>query len=199
MHLPSASTGCSKSRNYMRRITTALLLACTACGVVSQPDSIRIVAAFEVPLPTPVEREAFLTLLRREAEVHGFHVDAATKGELQSLSEVSPMTMNAAIWRGKNDDESVAAAMDFRDHLGRIWITFDKGEDPPRFAKFREGLMRKVVRRWPQTLSLPIMPTGAIPLASDLVRTPSGYAVNPSAEGKYQASPTPPAPSSAVR
>jgi hypothetical protein len=179
----------------MRRITTTLLLACTACGVVPRPDSIRTVAAFEVPLASAAEREAFLALLRRESEAHGFHVDAATAEELQSLSEVSPMTMNAAIWRGSNDDESVASAMDYRDHLGRIWITFDKGEDPPRFAKFRKDLMRKVVLRWPQTLSLPIMPTGAIPLASDLARTPSGYAVNPSAQGKYQPSPTPPAPS----
>lgn len=180
----------------MRSIAaTLLLLACTACGVASQPESIRIAAAFEVPLSTPAEREAFLTLLRAESEAHGFHVDAATAEELRSLSEVSPMTMNAAIWRGKNDDEVVASAMDFRDHLGRIWITFNKGEDPPRSAKFREALMRKVVRRWPQTLSLPILPTGGLPLSSDLIRTPSGYAVSPSAEGRYQPSPTPPAPS----
>lgn len=179
----------------MRSIGIALLLACTACGVAPQPESIRTVAAFEVPLPTPAERQAFLTLLRLESEAHGFHVDAATTEELQSLSEVSPMTMNAAIWRGENDDEVVASAMDFRDHLGRIWITFNKGEDPPRSIKFREALMRKVVRRWPQTLSLPILPTGGVPLSSDLIRTPTGYTVNPSAEGRYQPSPNPPAPS----
>jgi hypothetical protein len=182
----------------MRNVVSALVLACTAC-VAPQPESIRIVAAFEVPLPTPAERAAFLTLLRRESEAHGFHVDAATAEELRSLSEVSPMTMNAAVWRGKNDDEVVASAMDSRDHLGRIWITFNKGEDPPRSIKFREELMRKVVRRWPQTLSLPILPTGGIPLVSDLVRTPSGYTVNPSAKGRYQPSPSPPAPSSTVR
>ena len=66
----------------MRSIAaTLLLLACTACGVAPQPENIRTVAAFEVPLPTPAEREAFLTLLRRESEVHGFHVDAATTEE----------------------------------------------------------------------------------------------------------------------
>lgn len=96
------------------------------------------------------------------------------------------MTMHAAVWRGKDDAENVVLAMDFQDHPGKIWITFAKGEDPQRFTNFREGLMPKVFRRWPQTLSLPIMPTGAIPLPSDMVRTPSGYEVKPSAKSRYE-------------
>jgi hypothetical protein len=46
--------------------------------------------------------------------------------------------------------------------------------------------MREIMLRWPGTLSLPIMPTGAIPLPRDLVRTPNGYIVDPSEAHKYR-------------
>jgi len=46
--------------------------------------------------------------------------------------------------------------------------------------------MREIMLHWPDTLALPIMPTGAIPLASDLVRTPTGYVVRPSAAHKCE-------------
>lgn len=182
----------------MRRIA-AILLACAGCSAMPQPESNRTVAAFEVPLPNAAERDAFLTLLRREAEVDGFHVDAATPDELRASSEVSPITLNATVWRGRDDEEIVASAMDYRDNLGRIWIAFPKGEDPSRFARFRQRLMQSVARRWPGTLSLPIMPTGAIPLPEDLIRTPTGYVVNPAAKARYALLSSPPAPSSAAR
>jgi len=75
--------------------------------------------------------------------------------------------------------------MDGHDHLGQAWITFSKGEDPKIATKFRDRVMREIVGRWPDTLSLPIMPTGAIPLYGDLIRTPKGYVVAPSAAFKY--------------
>lgn len=176
-----------------------LFLACAACDTAPQLESRRTIAAFEVPLPDAAERDAFLALLRHEAEASGFHLDAATPEELQLLSEVSPITLNATIWRGKGDQEIVASAMGYRDNLGRIWISFAKGENPKRFAQFRQRLMQSLARRWPGTLSLPIMPTGAIPLPADLIRTPSGYAVKPAEKARYDLPPTPPAPSSAVR
>ncbi len=181
------------------RNVMSLFLACTACGTAPQPESRRTVAAFEVPLHDAAERDAFLALLRHEAEASGFHLDAATPEELRILSEISPITLNATIWRGKADNEIVASAMDYRDNLGRIWISFAKGEDPERFARFRQHLMRSVARRWPGTLSLPIMPTGAIPLPADLIRTPSGYVVNPAERLRYDPPSNRPAPSSAVR
>jgi hypothetical protein len=46
--------------------------------------------------------------------------------------------------------------------------------------------MREIIVRWPSTLSLPIMPTGAIPLHRDLIHTPNGYIVNPSEAHKYE-------------
>jgi hypothetical protein len=94
--------------------------------------------------------------------------------------------MNAAVWRGANDDEAVAFVMDQPDHLGQAWIMFLRGKAPQLATRFRESAMRQIMLRWPDTLSLPIMPTGAIPLHGDLIRTPNGYMVNPSEAHKYQ-------------
>jgi hypothetical protein len=169
----------------MRHPVICLALFCAACGVARQPDSIRTVAAFEVPLPAATDKAEFVRLLRSVAQAHGYHVDAASPTALRQMSDVSPITLNAAVWRG-NDEEVVASAMDFQDHIGRVWLTFDRGQDPQSFSQFRSDLMPQVQKRWPNTASLPIMPTGAIPLADDLVRTPSGYAVRPSGRLKYQ-------------
>jgi hypothetical protein len=76
--------------------------------------------------------------------------------------------------------------MDQRDHLGQVWITFLRGEDPTLASRFRERTMNVIMDRWPDTLSLPIMPAGAIPLHRDLVRTPGGYVLNPSEAHRYQ-------------
>lgn len=46
--------------------------------------------------------------------------------------------------------------------------------------------MRQIMLRWPHTLSLPIMPTGAIPLHRDLIRTPNGCVVKPSEAHRYE-------------
>lgn len=96
------------------------------------------------------------------------------------------MTMKAAVWLGSNDDEVVASAMDQFGHLGRVWIMFSRGKDPMLASGFRQNAMREIMLRWPGMLSLPIMPTGAIPLVQDLVRTPNGCIVNPSAAHKYE-------------
>lgn len=163
-----------------------LVLACSACGVAEQPDSIRTVAAYEVPLPTASERDEFLAPLRQEAEAHGFHVDASNPEELRHLSEVSPMTINAAVWRGKDDDEAVASVMDQEDHLGQAWIMFSKGEYPERVARFRDSVMRKVIQRWPATASLPVVPSGGIPNRYQLERTSDGYKLKPEEASNYQ-------------
>jgi hypothetical protein len=93
--------------------------------------------------------------------------------------------MNAAVWRGAKDAEAVASAMDQPDHLGQVWIMFSRGKDPELTTRFRESAMSQIMLRWPETLSVPIMPTGAIPLHSDLIRTPNGYEVNPAEAHKY--------------
>ena len=89
-------------------------------------------------------------------------------------------------WRGKEDEEAVASAMDFKDNIDRVWLTFSVGQEPTRVLKFREDLMPLIEKKWPTTLSLPIMPNGAIPLEDDLVLTPTGYIVRSSSTAKYR-------------
>ena len=160
----------------------------SACGLAPQPERAQIVAAFEVPLSSLEDRERFLAVLRDVAADHGMHVDAATPQELERRAEVSlelRKTMSAAVWRGENDDEPIAFVMDWPDHLGQVWISFSKGENPALNSRFREAVMSEVMQIWPETLSLPIMPTGAIPLHRDLIRGPKGYVVNPAEAHKY--------------
>jgi len=169
-------------------VTLGICVAIAGCGA-KQPGSARTVAAFEVPLPTEADRNQFLLVLRAAAEVEGMHVDAASGEELKRQTEEIPaveMTVNAAVWRGSTHDESVASAMDQRDHLGQVWLTFSRGEDAATTSRFRERVMREIMLRWLGTLSLPIMPTGAIPLRRDLVRAPDGHIVNPSEAHKYR-------------
>lgn len=171
-----------------RLVLLVMLMALGACGVAHQPESNQTVAAFEVPLPTPEERSEFLALVRQEAEAEGLHLDSASAAELEWTADAIPiaaMTIRAGVWRGANDDQLEASIMDQHDHLGQVWIMFSKGEDPALALRFRERLMQKVFERWPDTLSLPIMPTGAIPLHKDLRRTPQGYAVDPAAAPRY--------------
>jgi hypothetical protein len=170
-------------------LTTGLCVAISACGVAPQPESAKAVAAFEVSLPSPADRDQFLSVLRNAAEAEGLHVDATSNEELERRAGVSPafrMTVNATVWRGKNDEEAIASAMDQPDHLGDVWIFFFKGEDPALNTRLRERAMSEIMRKWPRSLSLPIMPTGAIPLHRDLVQTPQGYVVNPLEASKYE-------------
>lgn len=170
-------------------LAATLLIVTSGCGVAPQPESAKTVAAFEVPLPSQPDRDRFLEVLRRAAAIEGMHVDAASAEELKQRAKVSPafeMTMNAAVWKGANDDESIASAMDQPDHLGQVWVFFYRGEDVALNTRFQEAAMRDIKRNWPGTLSLPIMPTGAIPHHRDLIRTPDGYIVNSTEAQKYQ-------------
>jgi len=80
----------------------------------------------------------------------------------------------------------MAHAMDFKDRIGRVWITFPVGEDPALSADFRSVLMKEIKDAWPSIATLPIMPNGAIPLTHDLIRTADGYQVSESAASKYE-------------
>ena len=170
----------------MWRIAFVLLLACSGCSVAPQPKSARTVAAYEVPLTTAPDRDELVAMLRQEAEAQGFHVDAATTDELKQLSEVSRITINATVWRGKDDDEPVASVMDGADHLGLAWLTFSQSEEPERMVRLRERVIKRIMLRWPKTETLPIMPTGAIPLHDDLVLTKDGYRVKRQAASTYE-------------
>jgi hypothetical protein len=111
----------------MRRLFLCLPVICIACGVAEQPKWAETIAAYEVPLPTDTDKARFIQLLREQGEAQGFHVDAATRDEMAIQSDVSPTTFNASVWRGDEDEESMASAMDFRDRIGRVWIAFPNG------------------------------------------------------------------------
>ena len=169
--------------NISRLVFSMICAVSVGCGVAPQPESIKTVAAFEVPLQSKADREEFLSVLRAAAQVEGMHVDAESVTDLESEARVSPnftMTIKAAVWRRSNDEEAVASAMDQYDHLGQVWLMFSRGKDPAMATRFRERAMHDIMLHWPGTLSLPIMPTGGIPLHSELIRTPTGYIVNPS-------------------
>jgi hypothetical protein len=178
-----------------RTIILAISLGCAGCVPAPQPEGGKTVAAYEVPLQTEQERRVFLALVSREAQAEGMHLDSARPVELQQLSRVMPeasMTVHATVWRGDNDDDSEAVIMDQNGHLGLVWIMFSQGENPTAATRFRQQVMSTIMERWPDTQTLPIMPTGAIPLHRDLRRTPNGYRVEPSAAAKYQLPPTSP-------
>ena len=126
-------------------------------------------------------------LLREQASTFGYHVDSAKPEELRQLSEVSPITMNLAVWRGANDEEPVASAMDLPNNLGRIWLSFSKGSDPAKVVAFRKAVMAQVMQRWPDTRSLPVLAGRTIPLPEDLERTADGYRLKDSAKARYAA------------
>jgi len=154
---------------------------------VEQPESLKTVAAYSVSLASEKDRSDFLQVLRAAANDQGMHVDAGSRQELETLAKGIPeasMTIHAAVWKDHNDKESVAVIMDLG-HLHDAWIMFSKGTDSQFNTQFRDRVLREIMRRWPDTLSLPIMPTGAIPNPEDMIRTPGGYKVNPAAASKY--------------
>ena len=167
----------------------ATFIMTAGCGVAQQPESARAVAAFEILLPTEKDRNEFLTLLSAVAQAEGLYVYSESRDALLEKARVHPnfeMTIHAGVWRGVDDAMLEATVMDWHDRLGQAWITFLRGEDPALAYRFREEAMRKIRMRWPETVSLPIMPSGAIPLWEDLILTATGYIVDPAAASKYE-------------
>lgn len=181
----------------MKTLTALVLaLACGAC--VPDQRSVRTVEAVEIPLKSNTDRSDLVTLLRRHASVDGtMHVDDGTKNWREFERQNGPTlpggkgTIFVGVWRGKDDDEPVAAADDMG-HPNRAWLTFARGVDADRATRFREAVMADVRERWPDARSLPIMPTGAIPLPQDLKLTDSGYKVARNAAANYELPPSSP-------
>ena len=169
----------------------ALLLVPSGCGADHQPESLKTIAAFEIPLRSAKERSEFLQLLEAQARVEGFHVDAASDPELKQMAKAIPsaaMSIHAAVWRG--NDESVEASVMDRGHLGFAWLSFAQGEEPMRSTRFRDRVVRLIYARWPATLPVPITPSGAMPLRDDLRRVPGGYKIDPAAAPRYDLPPS---------
>ena len=158
-----------------------------ACQPVPQPESLRIVAAFEVPLTSAVDRADFLTILTDEAAAEGLDVNVETAEEMERGAEMSPelrSSIHATVYRGGDLRQTEARVSD-QFHFGHVWISFTRGEDPVSARRFRERLMSRTVERWPETLSVPVAQTGALPHKKDLVRGDHGYEIAPAKMAGY--------------
>jgi hypothetical protein len=187
-HLKSAPYGCALPVLF---VLVILIGVGWALLPVEQPESLKTVSAYSIPITSENDRGELLQLLRGAAKNEGMHVDAAPRQWLESMGKDSPharMTIYAAVWMGADDKEPVADITD-QGHLGQAWITFSKGTNPKIIEQFRNRAMQSIKRRWPDTLSLPVLPTGGVPLYEDLVRTPEGYKIKPEATSKYVGQP----------
>lgn len=176
----------------MWRLVSFVLLA--GCSPVDQ-ESVRTVAAIEVPLRGEADRADLLSLLQRHAARSGLHVDDGSEEWRQFEQEanlIAPqdrLTFNVGVWRGDDDGEIEASAGD-RFHAGRVWVIFPRGSQPDRSRRFREPLIAEITRRWPESQRIPILPWGGLPHARDLVLTGDGYRIARSAAADYELSPS---------
>lgn len=181
------------SLRFPRAATAAVLLAISlpagcilATRPVPQPESLRVVAAFEVPLTSAVDRADFLTILTAEARAAGLDVYVETAEEMERWAAMSPelrRSIDATVYRG--DLRQTEAYVSDRSDLGHAWIAFTQGEDPALARRFHERLMSRTVQRWPETLSVPVTQTGALPNKVDLVRGDHGYEIDPTKMAGY--------------
>jgi len=158
-----------------------------ACQPVPQPVSARIVAAFEVPLTTAVDRADFLTILTAEAAAEGLDVKIETAQEMERWAEMSPehrKSIDATVYRGGNLRQTEARVSD-QYHFGRVWISFTQGEDSALARRFRDHLMSLIIESWPETLRVPVAQTGSLPHKEDLVRGNHGYEIDPARLAGY--------------
>lgn len=154
---------------------------------VTQPEGSKTVAAFEVPLTTAVDRADFLAILATEAKAEGLDVKVETAQEMERWAEMSPKlrkSVEAIVYRGGDFLQTEARVSD-QFHFGHVWISFAQGKDPALALRFRDQVMSRTIERWPETLTVPVAQTGSLPHREDLIRTDTGYEINPSRSEGY--------------
>ncbi len=166
-------------------ILSPSLLACTP-----NQEAAHWVEAVEIPLDVATEREELVGLLSDEARRHsGLHVDdtslrsARYYADSEILEPDQRPTLSITVWRGEDDDQLVATVSDLF-HRGRVWATFNRGENPEQETLFRETALELIRKRWPETKSLPIL-AGGLPDPEDFVLTREGYKIRQSAAHDY--------------
>lgn len=166
-------------------IFSLTLLACSP-----DQEAVGWVEAVEIPLDVATEREELVALLTAEASQHrGLHVDdvslrsAHYHANSDILEPHQRPTLSVTVWRGKDDDQLVATVSDLF-HRGRVYATFNRGEDPERETPFREAAIDLIRKRWPETKTLPIV-AGGLPNPEDMELTGGGYKIRQSAAKDY--------------
>jgi hypothetical protein len=167
-----------------------LIAVLGAATQVEQPASIQTVAALEIPLETQADRADLLAMLRRQAAAGGLHVDDGSR-EREEIQRADPNfpdfargSLFVGVWRGDNDDD-LEVSVDDAGHPNRAWLTFARGSQVEAATRFRETLIRALRQRWPNFRALPILPGGGLPLADDLIHTPSGYRIKRAEAARY--------------
>lgn len=153
------------------------------------------VEAVEIPLDVATEREELVALLNGEASKHsGLHVDDVSLRHEQHHADNDILephqrpTLSITVWRGKDDDQLVATVSDLF-HRGRVWATFNRGENPEQDTPFREATIQLIRKRWPATKTLPLI-AGGLPNPKDVVLTDGGYKIRQSAARDYDLPPS---------
>lgn len=172
----------------LRMTSLALAFAFLGCSPAQQPEA--PAAATEISLRTPVDGADLITMLRQLAPLQGFHVDdvsAKWRDFEQHVKDFPPAiqkTIYVGVWRGKDDDDLIVS-VDDGGHPGRAWITFYRGQQPKLAEQFWNALVGEIRGRWPDVLSIPILPSGGLPESNDLRLTPQGYKIVRSAAERY--------------
>lgn len=174
--------------------TAAVLLAISlpagcirACQPVPQPESLRTVAAFEVPLTSAVDQADFRAILTAVTKAEGLDVNVETAEEMDRWAQMSPelrRSIDATAYRGGDLRQTEAYVSDMS-HLGYVWISFTQGEDRALSRRFRERLISQTLKRWPETMTVPVAQTGSLPNKQDLVRGDHGYEIDPAKMAGY--------------
>lgn len=170
----------------LKAVTLASLLI--ACAPVPQPARLRFEAAIEVPVTGPADRRDLAAMLQRHAAAGGLHVDdnsEEARGVGGEPSLISGRTIYIGVFRGTEDDD-MEVLVDDGGHSGRAWVIFSRGAHPDLAARTRAALQDDIFRRWPGAQRLPVLPSGGLPLASDLRLSPDGYRIVRSAARDYQ-------------
>jgi hypothetical protein len=173
------------------------VLVVLAQGFVPRRESERnpTVAAVEVPLRNATDRADLLAMLQRHAREEGLHVDdrsqewmesrrQADPGEPRLANDVLAKTIYVGVWRGE-EDKDMEVLVDDGGRQGRPWLMFSRGDQPELATRSRRRLQAKIKARWPDARDVPVMPSGALPLADDLVWTGESYVVKPERAAAY--------------
>lgn len=117
-------------------------------------------------------------------------------GSLPAFASAEPAGGNQAtiyvgVWRGTKD-EDFEASIDDMGHLGRAWVRFLKGGRADLPPDRREQVLVEIRQRWPDVRSVPVLPSGGLPLVDDLRHTPQGYKIVASAGPRYELPPNSP-------
>ena len=158
------------------------------------PEASRVVAVVEVPLRDLTDRTDLLDMLHAHASEEGQHADDGTEEWIEfrqsfpaddrEVPSILDKTIYVSVWRDAKDKDQ-ELSVDDGGHQGRPWLMFFRGEKPELASGTRLRLQAKIKARWPDARDVPVMPSGSLPSADDLVWTGEAYVVKPERAAAY--------------